>query len=188
MFILVQSLSRHFLHPSLWPYSCRWSPQGSIAMHLPEKWGMLQFSAGPVNATPAVYNPEWPLRSVAAQVYYAQHAYGGAHNGSYTSDITQLLPYVDGPYVLNGSCTSVPQITLTSGGKGFIAWSIDPSGTMAASITDDRYMRVFHGAQAVADIVAHGPGLESLPPSRRRDAATALKSGFIAAPAAAAVQ
>ena len=35
-----------------------WSPQGQVAMHLPEKWGMLQFSTEAPRGTPAVHNPE----------------------------------------------------------------------------------------------------------------------------------
>lgn len=48
-----------------------WSPQGEVAMHLPERWGMLQFASGRVNATPAAYNRQWTVRAVAAAVYYA---------------------------------------------------------------------------------------------------------------------
>ena len=60
-----------------------WSPQGEVAMHLPERWGMLQFASGPVNATPPQYNIQWTVRAVAAAVYYAQHAWrdvGTANN------------------------------------------------------------------------------------------------------------
>ena len=37
-------------------------------MHLPDKWGMLQFSTDDVNTTAPVYNPEWTVRYVAMQV------------------------------------------------------------------------------------------------------------------------
>lgn len=146
-----------------------WSPQGSIAMHLPERWGMLQWATGEVNGTAPIYNPEWPLRAVAASVYYAEHAYAAAHNGSFTADAGALVAYADptyGGYSLNGTCThGPPQITLTnaSGTPGFIAWTVAIDGASASSITDDRYMRVFHGEEAVVA----GPTAEALSPSRR---------------------
>jgi hypothetical protein len=61
-------------------------------MHLPERWGMLQFASGPVNATPAQYNIQWTVRAVAAAVYYAQHAWrhGPGKGVAYTDDIATL--------------------------------------------------------------------------------------------------
>ncbi len=113
-------------------------------MHLPEKWGMLQFADGPVNATQPVYNPEWPVRSVAAALYYAQHAYAAANNGTFTADVQSLFWYVSDPHILDGTCTSVPAITLTNGGKNFNASLTSMDGTQLATIQDDRYMRVYH--------------------------------------------
>lgn len=38
-----------------------WSPQGEVNMHLPEKWGMLQFTtASPGEYAPDIFNDEWP--------------------------------------------------------------------------------------------------------------------------------
>ena len=65
-----------------------WSPQGEVAMHLPERWGMLQFAAGAVNATPATYNRQWTVRAVAAAVYYAQRAwFDGPGEGTFTDNV-----------------------------------------------------------------------------------------------------
>ena len=95
-----------------------WSPQGSIAMHLPEKWGMLQFADGPVNATPAVWNREWPVRSIAAAVYYAQHAYAGAHNGSFTDKAADLLPFLADGAIVDGTCTAGAPVLLAGAPPG----------------------------------------------------------------------
>lgn len=147
-----------------------WSPQGSIAMHLPERWGMLQFATGPVNATPAVANPEWPLRAMAAAMYTAQHAFAAAHNGSFTDDVAALAPFADpfygGPGALNGTCTAgLPVVTLSPGGApGFVAWAVAADGASAASVTDDRYLRVWHGRDVAA---AAAPPREALSPGRR---------------------
>ncbi|MFA7329525.1 MAG: carbohydrate-binding family 9-like protein [Candidatus Delongbacteria bacterium] len=52
-----------------------WSPQGLVAMHYPERWGLLRFQ-GPA-AADAGESPEWTLDELTAgealmQVYYAQ--------------------------------------------------------------------------------------------------------------------
>lgn len=117
-----------------------WSPQGSIAMHLPDKWGMLQFADGPVNATAPVRNPEWTVRSVAMQLYYAQHAYADAHNGSYTSDVLLLAPYAD-PQVFAGVCTQVPVVKLANDSLSFVAY-VQGYDKLVASVTDDRLLLV----------------------------------------------
>jgi hypothetical protein len=122
-----------------------WSPQGSIAMHLPERWGVLQFAEGPVNGTAAVRNGEWTVRSVAMEVYYAQHAFSAAHNGSYAAAAAQLAPYVSDPAILAGACSAVPDIALAGGGAaGFTATIASLDGTQRATVRDDRYLRVFH--------------------------------------------
>jgi hypothetical protein len=40
-----------------------WSKQGEVAMHLPERWGILQFSSGsPLDGEEMKYYEEWPAR------------------------------------------------------------------------------------------------------------------------------
>jgi len=71
-----------------------WSPQDAVAMHRPERWGMLHFSTSllPVPSPPA-RNPEWTVRSLAMIIYYAQHALQQAR-GSFTDDMRQVsLPF-----------------------------------------------------------------------------------------------
>lgn len=70
---------------------------GSIAMHLPEKWAFLQFSADKVNSTAAITSPEWPVRHIAADLYYAQHAFAADNGGKFAQTIDQLLPYSADP-------------------------------------------------------------------------------------------
>ena len=119
-----------------------WSPQGSIAMHLPERWGMLQFSTGAPNSTEPVRNPEWTLRSVAMALYYAQHAYAAANNGTFAADVAALAAFTADPAVINGTCSAVPSITLASGG-GFAARINSLDGSQLATVRDDRYLRVY---------------------------------------------
>lgn len=68
-----------------------WSPQGAIAMHQPETWGLVQFSSAPVgkrarfNGKPNEEAIRWQLR----QLYYKQQDWKAA-NGSYTEDPAAL--------------------------------------------------------------------------------------------------
>ena len=127
-----------------------WSPQGSIAMHLPEKWGMLQFAAGAVNGTAPATNGEWPVRSIAAAVYYAQKAYAGAHNGSYAGEVGALAPFLEDPAIVDGTCTGGAPVLLAAAGPpaappAFLA-SVPPSpfgdGSTSATITQQRFLQV----------------------------------------------
>ena len=118
------------------------SPQGSIAMHLPERWAVLQFSDAAPNSTAPVRNPEWTMRSVAMALYYAQRGYAAAHSGSYAGSLTDVLPYAADPHAIDGSCSSVPTIALDGvGGYSARIGSLD--GTQLATIRDDRYLRVY---------------------------------------------
>jgi hypothetical protein len=121
-----------------------WSPQGSIAMHLPERWGFLQMADANVNATAPVVNPQWPSRQVAMALYYAQHSYAaGPGNGSYTDDISLLLPLTPDPGVIDGTCTKgLPSISLGPGAKTFSASAQQLDGRFTATVRDDRYLTV----------------------------------------------
>ena len=118
-----------------------WSPMGAIAMHQPNLWGFLQFSTAPVNTSVPVPNPQWPLRSVAMALYYAQHAYADAH-GAFTSHLPALLPYTPTPWALNGTCTPPPVVTLSAGGTAFNASLTSYDGAFTATITDQRVLYV----------------------------------------------
>ena len=68
-----------------------WSPQGIIAMHQPETWGLVQFSIIPINEKIIPFSPnnedhiKWTLR----QVYYAQHKFK-KENGIFATSLNQL--------------------------------------------------------------------------------------------------
>lgn len=124
-----------------------WSPQGSIAMHLPEKWGMLQFATGAVNATPAVTNGEWPVRAIAAAVYYAEHAFAGDHNGTFTARAADLVPYLADAAIVDGTCTGGAPVVLgvTSAPAAFVAAvpaSAFGDGVSTATIDQLRFLQV----------------------------------------------
>jgi hypothetical protein len=120
-------------------------------MHLPERWGIMQFARGAVNATAPVTYGQWPVRAIAAEVYYAQHAYAGAHNGSYAATQQQLSPYVSDPAIVDGTCTGGAPIAIflsvDGGGAPRFNATVPPvpsagAPAVSATIRDDRLLTV----------------------------------------------
>lgn len=67
-----------------------WSPQGAIDMHMPERWGFVQFSSAAAGATTAFGEAandrvKWALR----RLYYRQRRYRADH-GRYAADLSLL--------------------------------------------------------------------------------------------------
>jgi hypothetical protein len=68
-----------------------WSPQGAIDMHMPERWGYVQFSAAePGAGTDAVVeDPNERVRWALRRLYYRQRRFRAA-NGRYADDLKAL--------------------------------------------------------------------------------------------------
>ena len=86
-------------------------------MHLPERWGFLQFSEAPPNTTNVtVESAEWTLRQGAMALYYAQQKYAAENGGQFTEDVFALVNYLSYPVedegVLLGECMGIPVIDL----------------------------------------------------------------------------
>lgn len=68
-----------------------WSPQGAIDMHMPERWGRVQFTDAPVGAPAPAFRPEvnqdvrWALR----RLYYRQQRFFEQH-GRYADRLALL--------------------------------------------------------------------------------------------------
>lgn len=93
-----------------------WSPQGLIAMHYPEMWGVVEFMTPlvparipPPSPEPAAEGARSNLSETLIQVYYAQRQYHGRY-GVYAPGIPGLLnsglldselPYVDQVTILH---------------------------------------------------------------------------------------
>jgi hypothetical protein len=109
-----------------------WSPQGAVNMHMPEMWGIVQFSgllAGEASARfqpPVDEDVRWALR----QVYYAQRSYYKEHE-RYAADLAVLGVDLAGP----GGSTFRPELTVTAegfevtaAGDGDAVWHIRQDG------------------------------------------------------------
>ena len=66
-----------------------WSPQGEINMHLPERWGYLQFSTAAPGTVAFAPDPQLPARQELMRVYQAQRAFR-EQNGRWARDLTEL--------------------------------------------------------------------------------------------------
>lgn len=123
-----------------------WSSQGEINMHLPERWGIVQFSEGAPGTTPLASYNRWPSQAAAMAVYYAQKAYAQAHNGSFASNPQDLLPFTQRPFQLcNTANVSIEVKPPKSSGAHptyTAAVQTPEGGPWIATVTDDRYLTV----------------------------------------------
>ena len=68
-----------------------WSPQGAINMHMPERWGVVQFSdaAAGEGTTAFIEDRNDRVRWALRRLYYRQRAYRAAH-GRFAQDLSLL--------------------------------------------------------------------------------------------------
>jgi len=111
-----------------------WSPQGLVAMHYPEMWGIVEFSGRPPPPAPLPPLPRltagdfalWWLR----RIYYREHAFH-ALAGTYTSDVAALeLPEPDDarlawPPAIEATTTQFSATLSVAGGR---TWRIRDDG------------------------------------------------------------
>lgn len=119
-----------------------WSPMGAVNLHMPEVWGLLQFSDQAPNTTTPTRYDEWPLRYTAHVLYYALRAYASNNGGAITTDVSSLQPYAEEPSVLAGVCTGLPVITPASYPLTYVATIT--SGSMELTMRSDRFITVTH--------------------------------------------
>src|SRR5262249_24925522 len=62
---------------------------GAINMHLPERWGYLQFSTAAPGSIAVRPDPTGPARHLLHRIYYAQRAYRDRH-GQWARSLHQL--------------------------------------------------------------------------------------------------
>jgi hypothetical protein len=74
-----------------------WSPQGAINMHMPERWGFVQFSDAPAGAdanggasSSFVEDPNERVKWALRRLYYRQRRFRAANGGKYASDLGAL--------------------------------------------------------------------------------------------------
>jgi hypothetical protein len=68
-----------------------WSPQGAIDMHMPERWGIVQFSDAPAGAPVGSFvdDPNDRVKWALRRLYYRQRQFRAAH-GRYATDLAAL--------------------------------------------------------------------------------------------------
>jgi hypothetical protein len=68
-----------------------WSPQGAIDMHMPERWGFVQFSDAAVGTgtRPFVEDRNERVKWALRRLYYRQRQFRATH-GRYATDLTSL--------------------------------------------------------------------------------------------------
>eukprot|EP00092_Neocalanus_flemingeri_P041565 GFUD01045267.1.p1 GENE.GFUD01045267.1~~GFUD01045267.1.p1 ORF type:complete len:399 (+),score=134.63 GFUD01045267.1:53-1249(+) len=138
----------HYVKDPAYPHEDNWvwSPQGQIAMHLPERWGFLQFSEASPGSTPPATNPEWVVRQIAMAVYYAEHNFADDHDGIFTEDVLELVEFLTWPEpdqgILLGECAGIPRIVLGPLQTSFTSTVVSLDGSLSATITEDRLLTI----------------------------------------------
>src|SRR5687767_1164335 len=68
-----------------------WSPQGAVNMHMPERWGFVQFAGTNVGSSTEsfVENPNERVKWALRRLYYRQRQFRGS-NGRYAADLAAL--------------------------------------------------------------------------------------------------
>ncbi|KAL7538995.1 hypothetical protein ACHAXR_008938 [Thalassiosira sp. AJA248-18] len=112
-----------------------WSKQGEVAMHLPERWGIVQFESEIQSNENMKYYEEWTSRCAAMSLYYALKGYH-EQEGKYTDDIEALKPFSKPPFPICED--AIMSITITD--KGYEAKSCIDSYT--ATVNEERYLVV----------------------------------------------
>jgi len=120
-----------------------WSPQGAVAMHLPERWGFVTFADVDVgaDAAAAVADPREAVREVhelLLPVFYAQREHHAAH-GRYARRLADLAAL---PAAVHGRLVRLPAerfVMGATGARAFVAtlrtaagevWTIDHTGRL----------------------------------------------------------
>lgn len=120
-----------------------WSPQYAVNMHMPENWGYIQFrshfEAEGLDAEVPL-DPEWNVRYLSFQLYYAQHAFKEA-NGHYARNLSALEPYFQKENT--SKCINLQHLSVNNTENTFEARLksiVDP--LHVASIRDDSFIYV----------------------------------------------
>jgi hypothetical protein len=124
-----------------------WAPLDIIDMHLPERWGYLQFSEAPPRRDHLHFDPTFNLRTAMFQLYAAELAYKQDNAQTYTDDLEALAKYIPDRFkasILKGVCSGgkVPKITLDES-VGYVAQMMFQGRAFATHkgrIQGDRYV------------------------------------------------
>lgn len=128
-----------------------WSPQGQVAMHLPERWGILQFSEEPPGKATLKDYAQWPSRAAAMALYYAEHRYFAAR-GAFTESVEELKAFEDPDFPVCAAAQTDVTLSVRGEEPWFTATVQSPDGApFAATVEKDRYLTVAGGAGGAAE-------------------------------------
>merc|ERR1711957_336909 len=113
-----------------------WSKQGEVAMHLPERWGIIQFSKETPSTDVQMKNyDEWPARCAAMAMYYAMTRYQSKES-SFTDDVNALSTHSTEPFTICNDAAMSIKLTET----GYKASA--SVGQYTATVNQERYLTV----------------------------------------------
>jgi len=114
-----------------------WAPTKANTVHLPDKFGFLQFSEDAVNTSQQLPNPSFPLRKVLMAIYDAEHEYA-KHHLTYADSLDILIfEHLFDKQLLN--CIARESVSIEADKDTFTAGATSADGSMEATITQDRH-------------------------------------------------
>jgi len=113
-----------------------WTPTNSDTVHLPDRWGYLQFSEEAPGSTELLSNPSFTLRKTLSALYEAEHTFFVNH-GSYTDSLLQLSEEstFSKRFI---KCVASGSLIITVNKNTYSASATSIDVTLTATITNDR--------------------------------------------------
>ena len=68
-----------------------WQPTGVVNIHIPNRWGIVQFGSTINSQQAAVMDDLWPIRNALIKVYEAEHIYTALYGKGYTDSLPALV-------------------------------------------------------------------------------------------------
>ena len=143
--VLVDEVENNYIKDPAYPEdNWVWAPIGIIAMHNPDKWGLLQFGGELGSDSEKVVSnyTEWPIRQMAMMVYYAQRRFFEI-NRLYTTSLEAIAGFSPIEGALSSGCANIAIKTISSEEGGQDGFRAEVSmGGRTAFIDDSRYLIV----------------------------------------------
>ena len=116
-----------------------WQPTGVENVHLPDRWGYVQFAQGEINKTSSVRDPYYIVRRTLRAIYESEKSYLGMYQRGYTDNVKELMisAFLDENFIQSCGVKDI-SISLNDDSTKFVATVTDVNG-IKGSITQDRH-------------------------------------------------
>lgn len=133
-----------------------WSPQYAVNMHMPENWGYIQFRPssddGSIVSPEVPLDPEWNVRYLSFQLYYAQHAFKETH-GCFSATLSALRTYFSSTDAFECIDVRALKVNATAGTfEALVKVAEKNDQSYVASIRDDSFIHVRQDSGEISSV------------------------------------